>query len=94
MPLGNTRNRNAHRNRNAGQRNAGQAPGKPQRPQKSNRPGSGSTLANAKRSYERYLALANNSATHADPIEIENFSQHAEHYFRLMNEYGHKSEPA
>jgi len=87
MPLGNTRNRNAHRNRNAGQ-----APRKPQRPQKPNRTGGGSTLANAKRSYERYLALANNGATHADPVEIENFFQHAEHYFRLMNEHGRKPE--
>lgn len=89
MPLGNTRNRNAHRSRQAGQ-----APRKVQRPRTSDRSGDGTTLANAKRSYERYLALANNSATHADPVEIENFFQHAEHYFRLMNEYGSKPEPA
>lgn len=40
--------------------------------------------ANAKRSYERYMTLARNSASTGDAIEIENYYQHAEHYLRLM----------
>lgn len=91
MPIGNTRNRTAN-NRS---RNAGQAPQRPQRTQKTNRPGGSATkMANAKRSYERYLALANNGSAHADAVEIENFFQHAEHYFRLMNEHAGELEPA
>jgi len=41
-------------------------------------------VANAKRQYERYLALARSAASTADATEIENLNQHAEHYFRLM----------
>lgn len=41
-------------------------------------------VANAKRQYERYLALARSAASTADATEIENLYQHAEHYFRLM----------
>ena len=43
-------------------------------------------FANAKRSYERYLALARAAASTGDTIEAENFYQHAEHYFRLTRE--------
>jgi hypothetical protein len=42
------------------------------------------TLLNAKRGYERYVALANASAMTGDAIEAENYYQHADHYFRLM----------
>jgi hypothetical protein len=54
------------------------------------RPISGSSQANklgdAKRSYERYVALARAAAASGDLIEAENLYQHAEHYFRLMRE--------
>lgn len=43
-------------------------------------------LRNAKRSHERYLALAHAALTAGDRIEAENLYQHAEHYFRLMRE--------
>ena len=44
------------------------------------------TMANAKQSYERYMALARAAALAGDPIEMENCYQHAEHYFRVMRE--------
>jgi hypothetical protein len=44
------------------------------------------TTANAKQSYERYMALARAAALAGDPIEMENCYQHAEHYFRVMRE--------
>ena len=35
--------------------------------------------------YERYLALAREAATSDDRVAVENFYQHAEHYFRINN---------
>ncbi len=35
---------------------------------------------------ERYLALAREATLAGDPIEAENWYQHAEHYFRVMRE--------
>jgi hypothetical protein len=43
-------------------------------------------FANAKRSHERYIALARAATLAGDRVEAENFYQHAEHYFRLMND--------
>jgi hypothetical protein len=39
----------------------------------------------ARRSYERYLALAKAQAVAGDVIAAENYYQHAEHYFRSMS---------
>lgn len=56
-------------------------------PSKSNRPRSNNgAMANAKQNYERYMALARNAASTGNTVEIENFYQHAEHYFRKMRE--------
>ena len=44
----------------------------------------GNDLANAKRNYERYMALARAASLTGDSVETENCYQHAEHYFRLM----------
>ena len=41
---------------------------------------------NARNNYERYIAMAKDAATRGDPIEAENYYQHAEHYFRVMRE--------
>ena len=41
---------------------------------------------NAQRNYERYLALARAEALTGDRIVAENYFQHAEHYFRSMDE--------
>jgi hypothetical protein len=39
----------------------------------------------AQRSYERYLALAQEEARSGNVVAAENYYQHAEHYFRLMS---------
>ena len=41
---------------------------------------------NARRNYERYLALARAEALAGDRIVAENYFQHAEHYFRSLGE--------
>jgi Domain of unknown function (DUF4167) len=40
---------------------------------------------NAYQVFERYVALAREAAASGDRIAAENFYQHAEHYFRVMN---------
>ena len=39
----------------------------------------------ARRNYERYLALAQAQAQSGDIVAAENYYQHAEHYFRAMS---------
>ena len=72
-------------NRNGGnqrpQRRRPQQAGRGSGPQRQNNNGSG----NAHRNYERYLALAREAALNGDSVEMENCYQHAEHYFRVMN---------
>ena len=41
---------------------------------------------NSQRNYERYLALAHEAALMGDAVETENWYQHAEHYFRMLQE--------
>jgi uncharacterized protein DUF4167 len=43
-------------------------------------------VGSAQRNYERYLALARDATLSGDRIEAENFYQHAEHYFPVMQE--------
>jgi Domain of unknown function (DUF4167) len=45
------------------------------------REGAGNILANARRQYERYMALAEAAG---DAVEAQNYYQHAEHFFRVM----------
>src|SRR6185437_8254848 len=40
---------------------------------------------NARRSYERYLALARAEAQNGNTVGAENYYQYAEHYFRSMS---------
>ena len=40
---------------------------------------------NAQRSYERYLALAQEEVRSGNVVGAENYYQHAEHYFRMMS---------
>ena len=40
---------------------------------------------NARRSYDRYVALAQAELQAGDKVAAENYYQHAEHYFRLMS---------
>ena len=43
---------------------------------------------NAQQVVDKYQALAREAATAGDPVMAENYYQHAEHYFRLMNANG------
>jgi len=43
---------------------------------------------NAYQVFERYVALAREASSSGDRIAAENFYQHAEHYFRIMNANG------
>jgi hypothetical protein len=47
---------------------------------------------NAYQVHEKYLTLARDATTSGDRIGAENFFQHAEHYFRIMN-LGNESRP-
>ena len=40
---------------------------------------------NANQLLEKYLALARDAQAAGDRIAAENYSQHAEHYFRIIN---------
>ena len=81
------RNKNFRANRPRPQgdrRNGGALKRQGQRPPQGRPNGNGS--ANAQRNYERYLALAREAALSGDKVEMENYYQHAEHYFRVMKE--------
>jgi hypothetical protein len=43
---------------------------------------------NAYQVFERYVALAREAQAGGDRVAAENFYQHAEHYFRIMNAQG------
>ncbi len=43
---------------------------------------------NAYQVFERYVALAREAQSSGDRVAAENFYQHAEHYFRVMNANG------
>jgi Domain of unknown function (DUF4167) len=43
---------------------------------------------NAYQVFERYVALAREAAASGDRVAAENFYQHAEYYFRVMNANG------
>jgi hypothetical protein len=68
-------------------RNAGRRPQRKRPPNgRANAPGrSPNSSGNAHRNYERYLALAREAALNGDTVEAENCYQHAEHYFRVIN---------
>src|SRR6266571_9268189 len=43
---------------------------------------------NAYQVFERYVAMAREAQASGDRVAAENFYQHAEHYFRIMNAQG------
>ncbi|MGE5546979.1 MAG: DUF4167 domain-containing protein [Solirubrobacterales bacterium] len=47
----------------------------------------GRIRGNAHQVMEKYLALARDASSQGDRVTAENFYQHAEHYFRLLNAY-------
>jgi hypothetical protein len=45
---------------------------------------------NARQQYEWYISRAREAQVTGDLIEMENWYQHAEHYFRVMRGEGHE----
>ena len=43
---------------------------------------------NARRNYDRYVALAQAELQAGDRVAAENYYQHAEHYFRMSSDRG------
>ncbi len=69
--------------------------GRPNRKQHGNAPRSstfdsngpeGRIRGNAHQVYEKYLGLARDAASSGDRVAAESFFQHAEHYFRILND--------
>jgi hypothetical protein len=48
------------------------------------RPRTNGSGGSAQRSYDRYITLAREAASAGDVVEMENYYQHAEHFFRTM----------
>jgi len=45
---------------------------------------------NARQQYERYLGRAREAQVAGDAVEMENWYQHAEHYFRVLRGEGYE----
>jgi Domain of unknown function (DUF4167) len=46
------------------------------------------TFASAEGNYRRFLSLAREASSSGDNVAMENWYQHAEHYFRMMRAGG------
>jgi hypothetical protein len=83
------RNNNNNPNNPNPQHNNGGRPRVPHRSQTFDSNGPGTKIrGNAYQVFERYVALAREAVSSGDRIAAENFYQHAEHYFRIMNANG------
>src|ERR1700722_6578840 len=84
----NKRSRGRNNNPNNNQNNNGR-PRIPHRSQTFDSNGPGIKIrGNAYQVFERYVALAREAGSSGDRVAAENFYQHAEHYFRIMNANG------
>jgi hypothetical protein len=80
---------NPYHNNNPNRGGGGGGPRPPQRSQTFDSNGPNVKIrGNAYQVFERYLALAREAQSSGDRIASENFYQHAEHYFRVMNANG------
>jgi hypothetical protein len=80
---------NPYHNNNPNRGGGGGGPRPPHRSQTFDSNGPNVKIrGNAYQVYERYLALAREAQSSGDSIASENFYQHAEHYFRVMNVQG------
>ena len=78
------RNRTPGRGSDASTANGSEGPKSPSAiPRKGQR---SKSPTNHRQKFDRYTALARAALSSGDAIEAENYHQHAEHYFRLMNE--------
>jgi len=85
----NKRSRNRSLNGNHPNNNNNNRPRPPNRMQTFDSSGPSVKIrGNAYQVFERYVALAREASSSGDRIAAENFYQHAEHYFRIMNANG------
>jgi hypothetical protein len=85
-----SRNRNNSNNNGMNGQHQNNRPRPPHRTQSFESSGPNVKIrGNAYQVFERYVALAREAATSGDRIAAENYYQHAEHYFRIMNADGH-----
>jgi Domain of unknown function (DUF4167) len=86
-PGPNKRSRGRNNGGNPNQQNGRPRP--PHRSQTFDSSGPGIKIrGNAYQVFERYVALAREAVSAGDRIAAENFYQHAEHYFRILNANG------
>jgi hypothetical protein len=79
---------NPNHNNNNNNNNGGR-PRPPHRSQTFDSNGPGIKIrGNAYQVFERYVALAREATSAGDRVAAENYYQHAEHYFRIMNANG------
>src|SRR6202167_2339334 len=91
----NKRSRNRSLNGNHPNNNNNNRPRPPNRMQTFDSSGPSVKIrGNAYQVFERYVALAREASSSGDRIAAENFYQHAEHYFRIMNADGHGNQQA
>jgi Domain of unknown function (DUF4167) len=80
-------------------RSRGRGPRKPHNPSRrqnfDNGGGDMRVRGNAYQVMEKYLALARDASAAGDRIAMENYLQHAEHYYRVLNANGeaHRGRP-
>jgi hypothetical protein len=88
-PGQNKRSRNRNNGGGGGHQNNNNRPRMPNRMQTFDSSGPNVKIrGNAYQVFERYIAMAREATTSGDRIAAENFYQHAEHYFRIMNQDG------
>lgn len=86
---GRNNNNNNNMQHNGGGGGGGGRPRPPHRSQTFDSNGPGIKIrGNAYQVFERYVALAREAVSSGDRIAAENFYQHAEHYFRMLNANG------
>ena len=59
-----------------------------------NRNGSMNNMHNVEKTMQKYHQLAKDAQSNGDPVLIENYLQHAEHYSRKLAEINFKNQPA
>ena len=59
-----------------------------------NRNGSMNNIHNVEKTMQKYQQLAKDAQSNGDPVLIENYLQHAEHYSRKLAEINFKNQPA
>ena len=57
-----------------------------------NRNGSMNNIHNVEKTMQKFQQLAKDAQSSGDPVLIENYLQHAEHYYRKLAEINHRTE--